>query len=761
MLSANKARGALAMKRRNPSFATLGTICAAMAFLACLACIVSFDPTPLLAESGRNLQGLLKSEKGNAVSGAYVYVLDKSAMNVLAATRSNSSGQWTARGVSSNKTLIIVAFRPEVDDEVIVQMLKASDHKSNLTMIKLDTAIMARPFFVDALVTISHHANKVKRNSAVAKFVRKLANKAFTRPTPNRYSRRYRKSKSARGFFRSFAPRSPRPAPAYANAPAARGISSLSGSRSAPVFGNAAAARGIGGGMRVKRESSRRHRRMSAIFPPLLRGPRDVAMNTEQYAHQKENVFRRVSEHPLSTFGVDVDTASYANMRRFLTGGQLPPAGAVRIEEMVNYFTYDYKAPRGKVPFSVETEISTCPWNRENRLLQIGLQGRKIDLEDMPPANLVFLLDVSGSMNSPNKLPLLKKSFKVLMKNLRPQDRVAITVYAGSAGLALPSTPCTEEGKKKIVEAMSGLRAGGSTAGGAGIKLAYNVALANMNPNGNNRVILATDGDFNVGVSSDAALVKLIEDRRDKGVFLTVLALGTGNVKDAKMEQLADKGNGNYAYIDSLAEAKKVLGSEISGTLLTIAKDVKLQLEFNPTKVKAYRLIGYENRVLAKEDFNDDKKDAGDIGAGHTVTALYEIITAGGKLPTPKVDELRYQTSKVKTSAADSNELVTVKLRYKKPDGKKSSKLVFPVLDKGSSFDEASENLRWAAMVAQFGQLLRNSKFKGTGSCDQVSEFAEQAKGKDVKGYRKQFLELVEKAAPLIAKRDANAKISH
>ena len=721
------------MNRRNPSFRTIGTIAAFMTMMACLAAVITLEPKPLQARALNSFGGEILSAAGAPWAQGKIYVIDEKEQEVIARTIAGSNGQWSIKGIPQGKKVALLAFLPEVEDEVIVERVTVKRGKLSLQAKKTTDDFLKQSNLTDLLVIVCHHATKVNLDGRAASFARKLANRTFALPASNRYGHYYgrKKGKRIRRAHRYSAMKKPAPR-AY--------------------MGKIAAGSGA-----VKKESSMRF--MSArpmampVTPPLLRNSRDVRHNTEQYAHQVENTFKKVLDHPLSTFGVDVDTASYSNMRRFLNGHRLPPAGAIRIEEMVNYFTYDYKEPKGDIPFSVNTEIATCPWNRKHRLLQVGLLGKKVSVDDMPPANLVFLLDVSGSMNSPNKLPLLKQSFKVLLKKLRPQDRVAIAVYAGSAGLALPSTPCTDDGKKKIENALFSLRAGGSTAGGAGIKLAYNVALANMSKKANNRVILATDGDFNVGVSSDSELVKLIEDRRDKGIFVTVLALRTGNVKDAKMELLADKGNGNYGYIDTLKEAKKVLGAEISGTLLTIAKDVKLQLEFNPQKVAAYRLIGYENRLMAKEDFNDDKKDSGDMGAGHTVTALYEIVPNGQSVPGGEVDELRYQKRVVSTEAAASKELVTVKLRFKKPLGKRSRKVVFPVLDKGRAFDDASENLRWAAMVAQFGQLLRNSKFKGTGSCEQVYEFAEQAKGKDLNGYRQEFLDLVEKATPLLAKR--------
>jgi Ca-activated chloride channel homolog len=476
----------------------------------------------------------------------------------------------------------------------------------------------------------------------------------------------------------------------------------------------------------------------------------DSSFDREGYDEIVENPFMKAKDNPLSTFSIDVDAASYSNVRRFLNADQLPPAGSVRIEEMVNYFTYDYPQPKNDEPFNVNMEVSSCPWNAKHQLVLIGLQGRKIPAQHLPAANLVFLIDVSGSMGEPNKLPLVQSSLKLLVDQLRPQDKVAIVVYAGNAGLVLPST----SGDKKIAirSAIDNLEAGGSTAGGEGIQLAYKIAKQNFIKDGNNRVILCTDGDFNVGVSSDAGLIGLVENERRSGVFLTVLGYGMGNYQDAKMQKLADKGNGNHAYIDNLKEANKVLVKEAGGTLYTIAKDVKLQIEFNPTKVQGYRLIGYENRMLAKEDFNDDTKDAGELGSGHTVTALYEIIPAGVKADELKsVDELRYKQPKDEGFSESSfgDELMYVKLRFKKPDADVSKMIDFPLDDKITSINRTSDNFRFAAAVAQFGMLLRSSKFKGDASFDAVTDLAKYAIGKDAEGYRKEFLQLVEKAADI------------
>jgi len=468
--------------------------------------------------------------------------------------------------------------------------------------------------------------------------------------------------------------------------------------------------------------------------------------NTEEYSRIEEPGFRSALDNPLSTFSADVDTASYANVRRFLREGKLPPPDAVRIEEMINYFRYSYPEPERSEPLSILTELAACPWQPEHQLLSIGIRAKSISTQDLPPNNLVFLIDVSGSMMPPNKLPLLKRAFAQLVEILRPQDRIALAVYAGRAGLVLPSTPGSE--KKKIIEAISALDAGGSTAGGEGIALAYRVARGNFLRNGNNRVILATDGDFNVGVSSTGDLVRLIEKERESGVYLRVLGVGTGNLKDSRMEQLADKGNGNYSYLDSFLEARKVLVQEFGGTLATVAKDVKLQVEFNPAKVHSYRLIGYENRVLRAEDFKDDKKDSGDIGAGHTVTALYELIPAGAKSNVPPSDELRFQKTVVKPGAENA-ETFFVKVRYKDVQSGEVRELQRGPQGVARSFAEASENLRFAAAVAEFGLLVRGSPFKGASSFDHVIRAVEQTRGPDPEGHRSEFEFLVKTARNL------------
>lgn len=469
-------------------------------------------------------------------------------------------------------------------------------------------------------------------------------------------------------------------------------------------------------------------------------------LDREDYNPIEENDFQLARSQPLSTFSIDVDRASYSNVRRFIEMGQLPPKDAVRIEELINYFDYDYPQPDGDTPFSLDTEISEAPWNRRHKLVRVGLQGRDVDLDALPPSNLVFLLDVSGSMNDANKLPLLKSALGLLVRELGERDRVSIVVYAGATGVVLP--PTAGDRPDEIMAALEELEAGGATAGGAGIQKAYELARENFIEGGNNRVILATDGDFNVGVSSEGALVRLIERERENDVFLTVLGFGTGNLQDAKMEQLANHGNGNYAYIDSLLEAKKVLVTEMGGTLLTIAKDVKIQVEFNPAKVLAYRLIGYENRMLRDRDFSDDTKDAGELGAGHSVTALYEVIPVGAEtnVNLPELDELNYQQTEVSEEAQASDELMLVKLRYKQPEGDESQLISQPVIDAGVRLDATSESFRFAAAVAEFGMLLRDSQYKGDASWEEVLDLARDARGEDPQGYRNEFLQLVQNA---------------
>ncbi len=472
--------------------------------------------------------------------------------------------------------------------------------------------------------------------------------------------------------------------------------------------------------------------------------PTYAKFNTEAYDYLQEHPFLNVEQNPLSTFGIDVDTASYANIRRFIRDGQMPPKDAVRIEEMINYFTYNYPTPSTDEPFSVRTEVANCPWQENHKLLSLALKGKELVEGKRPPSNLVFLLDVSGSMNSPNKLPLLKRAMKLLVRQLGDDDRVAIVVYAGAAGLLLPSTSCTDNNKREILYALKNLRAGGSTHGSQGIQLAYQTAERNFIKGGTNRVILATDGDFNVGITNQGDLVRLIQDKAETGIFLTVLGFGTGNLKDSTMEYLADKGNGNYGYIDSVREARKVLVEQITGTLVTIAKDVKIQVEFNPTEVSAYRLIGYENRSLRSEDFNDDKKDAGEIGAGHTVTALYEVVPAGREMKLPGVDPLKYQkTSTIHTTAG---ELLTIKLRYKEPEGDSSKLMAVVVKDGDSAFENASNDFRFASAVAAFGMLLRDSPNKGRATYEDVIRLAWSAKGHDKQGYRSEFINLVRNA---------------
>lgn len=498
----------------------------------------------------------------------------------------------------------------------------------------------------------------------------------------------------------------------------------------------------------MKKPRGRSFGNKDRAFTPFDSSHREK-VNTETYDKIVENKFIEVSKEPLSTFSIDVDTASYTNIRRFLSRGQRPPVDAVRIEEMINYFSYSYPAPSDGKPFSVHNELTSSPWNKNHKLLRVGLKGKEISWDKRKASNLVFLIDVSGSMEDPNKLPLARQGLKLLVDSLSNKDRVAIVVYAGASGLVLPSTRGNH--KEEILAALDRLSAGGSTNGGAGIELAYKTARDNFIKDGINRVILATDGDFNVGTTDREQLETLIKKKAKSGVFLSVLGFGMGNYKDSQVEALANKGNGNYSYVDSYREAKRVLVEQIGGTLITIAKDVKIQVEFNPAKVSGYRLIGYENRMLAKEDFNNDKKDAGDIGAGHNVTALYEIVPVGVKFP-KQVDDLKYQKSSATSSVptlSDSDEWLTVKLRYKKPSGSRSSKIEIPVKGKASSFRDASLDTRFAAAVASFGMILRGSNFVGDVSYESVKAMALQAKGKDSKGYRDEFIELIEKAQKL------------
>jgi Ca-activated chloride channel family protein len=467
-----------------------------------------------------------------------------------------------------------------------------------------------------------------------------------------------------------------------------------------------------------------------------IRGMSSLPPQRESYNRIEENTFKSVNTSPLSTFSIDVDKAAYSNLRRMINNGQKIPKDAVKIEEMVNYFDYDYAEPVDEHPFAIHTNVAETPWNHETRLVKIALQGKTVALNDVPASNLVFLLDVSGSMNSPNKLPLLKSAFKLLTSQLREEDKVAIVVYAGAAGVVLPATKGSD--KKAIFEAIDKLNAGGSTAGGEGIELAYKIAQENFIKNGNNRVILATDGDFNVGASSDRAMEDLIKKQRDTGIFLTALGFGMGNYQDSKLETLAQKGNGNHAYIDSMQEAKRVLGTEFGGSIYTIAKDVKIQVEFNPAKVQAYRLIGYENRLLNDEDFNDDKKDAGELGSGHTVTALYEIIPAGVHSNYLKdIDDLKYSK---RSSKSSSEELLTVKFRYQKPEGSKSILISKPL---EATVEPMDADFKFASAVALFGMQLRESEFTNKAPQSLVISLANAGRGQDREGYRAEFIRLV------------------
>lgn len=464
--------------------------------------------------------------------------------------------------------------------------------------------------------------------------------------------------------------------------------------------------------------------------------------DTEAYDLIRDNGWKLVSQEPLSTFSADVDTAAYANLRRFLNSGQRVPKDAVRIEELINYFDYGYPDPTGSHPFSVATEVGACPWAPEHRLVMVGLQAKRLDTSELPPRNLVFLIDVSGSMMPPNKLPLVKAALSMLAGHLGERDRVAIVVYAGATGVVLPSTPATDRGR--ILSAISSLAPGGGTNGAAGIELAYQIARANFTSEGVNRVVLATDGDFNLGITDRGSLLRLIEEKRKQGIALTVLGFGMGNLKDATLEQLADTGDGNYAYIDTLSEAQKVLVAEAGGTLVTVAKDVKLQVEFNPQHIAAFRLIGYENRVLAHQDFNNDAKDAGEMGVGHSVTALYEIVPVGARLPDiPTIDPLKYQPAA--GAGRRSPEWLTVKLRYKQPQSEVSVPFDRPVVPGNAR--QASEDLRFATAVTAFGMLLRDSEHRGGASYPMALELARASRGADPHGHRAEFIKLIELAA--------------
>jgi Ca-activated chloride channel family protein len=472
----------------------------------------------------------------------------------------------------------------------------------------------------------------------------------------------------------------------------------------------------------------------------------DPDFNTEEYNKISENGFKNSVLSPLSTFSIDVDKASYANIRRYLDYGSLPPADAVRIEELVNYFEYDYPQPKDGHPFSINLELADNPWNKDTKILLIGLQGKKPDYENLKPSNLVFLIDSSGSMSDDNKLPLLKKSLGILVKNLSSKDKIAIVTYAGSAGKVLDATPANNS--KAILDAMDRLESGGSTAGAEGIELAYKIAQENMIAGGNNRVILCTDGDFNIGTSSTGDLVRLIEDKRKLGVYLTICGFGMGNYKDGRMEEISKAGNGNYFYIDSIKEAQKVFEKEMTANMFTLAKDVKIQVEFNPAVVKGYRLIGYENRLLNAEDFNDDKKDAGELGAGHTVTALYEIVPSDSSFSVPSVDALKYQ-DKTPSSSLLLAEMMTIKFRYKPLDSDNSILMEKTLAYNPKAFEKASENLRFAVSVAEFGMLLRKSEFTGTATWDSAMNIATAAKGKDEEGYRSEYIGLIKIAKTL------------
>ena len=480
--------------------------------------------------------------------------------------------------------------------------------------------------------------------------------------------------------------------------------------------------------------------------------------NTESYDHIVENEFIDSRQQPLSTFSIDVDTASYANVRRFLHQNTLPPAGAVRIEELINYFPYSYEPPENDEPFAVHVDAASCPWQREHHLVRIALKGKEIDLTERKPCNLVFLLDVSGSMSAPDKLPLVKSALHLLLTELDQQDRIGIVVYAGQSGLALPSTSVDD--RIVIADALDSLQASGSTNGAEGIQLAYQIAQDNFIPDGVNRVILCTDGDFNVGVTNQSELVDLIKTKAQTGVFLSVFGFGQGNLNDSTMEKLADNGNGNYGYIDSLLEAKKNLVEQMGGTLYTIAKDVKIQVDFNPVKISSYRLIGYENRMLQASDFKDDTKDAGEIGAGHTVTALYQVVPSISESVAREVDPSKYVDTVSRDSNVAMNEWLTVRLRYKLPDEEQSRALDFPLTVDNDQLAEASTDFQFASAVAAFGMLLRQSKHAGDANFDWIVQTASNSRGEDLQGYRSEFVQLAETAKALTAQRQTGQHTS-
>ena len=511
----------------------------------------------------------------------------------------------------------------------------------------------------------------------------------------------------------------------------------IKGAQGAALYGE----QGVNGAIIVVTKTGLSNEEKQKILNQIKHDTLPIDTSNEDYEAFVENEFESPSQSPLSTFSIDVDNASYTNIRRFINNGQRVPKDAIRVEEMINFFKYNYTQPKGKHPFAIHTEYSECPWNENHKLLKIGLQGKDFPKDNLPNSNFVFLIDVSGSMSSQNKLPLLKESMKVLVNQMRKEDKVAIVVYAGAAGLVLP--PTTGDKKETIINAFDNLQAGGSTAGGAGIQLAYKVAQENFIKGGNNRVILATDGDFNVGASSDNDMERLIEEKRKSGVFLTCLGYGMGNYKDSKMETLANKGNGNYAYIDNIQEANRFLGKEFKGSMFAIAKDVKIQIEFNPNHVQSYRLIGYENRKLRPEDFKNDAIDAGELGSGHTVTALYEIIPVGVKSDYLKeVDGLKY--SNVANNQNFSNELATIKFRYKKPDGEKSTEMVETIKNETILLAKTSDDFKFSSSVAWFGLKLRDSKLINNKSIAAIKNLAKQGKSNDSEGYRSEFIRLVD-----------------
>jgi Ca-activated chloride channel family protein len=651
-------------------------------------------PPAIGAVAGTTMAGTVRDASGAALPGVTVTATNPST-GVATSTVTDASGRYTFAGIDSSQTYRLTAtlagFQSASADVAVGQLALAD---RDLTM---------RVGGLQETVTVSGQTPVVDTQSTKREVQIPSDGQPRARSLP----------------------------PAVAAAPPPPPALGLTGSGRGGALGGV-----VGNGNTVGAISDRLERTRPSL-------------GTESYARTNENGFVRVSQEPLATFSIDVDTASYSNVRRFLNQNQLPPADAVRIDELVNYFTYDYARPTGGRPIGASMTVTTAPWNPRNRLLRVGIRARDLDEGRRPLSNLVFLIDVSGSMATPQKLPLVKSGLKMLVDQLGENDVVSIVVYAGSSGLALP--PTRGDRKDVIARALDSLEAGGSTNGASGIQLAYNQATANFIRGGVNRVILVTDGDFNVGITDQSQLTRLIEDRAKSGVFLSVLGFGMGNLKDSTMEKLADMGNGHYAYIDTLNEARKVLVEQMSGTLVTVAKDVKIQVDFNPAKVEAYRLIGYENRVLRPEDFNNDLKDAGDMGAGHTVTALFEIVPRGGTVPGASVDPSVFQpaTRTASPPVSNSRDLLVLRMRYKLPDATESTRMDLPLADRDVKFSDADPDARFAAAVAAFGMILKDSPYRGNATFGWVLDTATTSEGHDRGGYRDEFVSLVRKAMAL------------